>query len=519
LEKELIYYAHELNPRFKDLLLLPLSDAHYGDPLFSEPHYNRTLDFLKNTRNAYTILNGDLCDSATRLSVGDVYSQKLTPQQQRDFHIKKLKPIKHKILGVTTGNHEYRIYRESGVDISQDIAEALGAPYRPSGILLKISFGDNNKSTPGKPYTYFVYATHGYGGARTKSAKAVKVERLGTWLHADCLHPQTKVLNGNLEWVELGGVREGDELIGVSEYPEFGLCRRLLHTNVTYVQHKHADTLRLSLNDGTQFVTTPEHLWLTKRRHDGSKLGGRYNWYKTKDIKQGDSLLKVFDVWKTRNRWEDGYIAGLLDGEGSITVTNPQRNRQVAFSQKEGIVLEYVEDYLADNQIYYHKYLNDKDVANLIMRRDAAKIIGMVQPLRLRGKARNLVEKGLQHPQTVQVVSVESSGQQEVIRIETDEHTFIAEGIATHNCYIMSHDHVVNVAPDVYLIPDPRTHKDEESGFQVGKVAAHRKMLVKANAYLKWGGYAEMGGFPPVDLDIPVIKFAGTGKPRVTVEV
>ena len=88
----------------------------------------------------------------------------------------------------------------------------------------------------------------------------------------------------------------------------------------------------------------------------------------------------------------------------------------------------------------------------------------------------------------------------------------------------MSHDHVVNVAPDVYLLPDNRTYLEkndegEETGFIVGKVVAHRKMLIKSNAYLKWGGYAEQGGFPPSDLSCPVIKLWGVSKKRVSVEV
>jgi hypothetical protein len=87
------------------------------------------------------------------------------------------------------------------------------------------------------------------------------------------------------------------------------------------------------------------------------------------------------------------------------------------------------------------------------------------------------------------------------------------------DCYIMSHDHVVNAAPDVYLLPDPRTHIDPETGFRVGRVMAHRKMLVKSNAYLKWGGYSEMSGFPPVDLDCPKIILKGIGTPKIKVEV
>ncbi len=48
---------------------------------------------------------------------------------------------------------------------------------------------------------------------------------------------------------------------------------------------------------------------------------------------------------------------------------------------------------------------------------------------------------------------------------------------------------------------------------------AKRKMLIKSGAFLKWGGYSEFLGFPPVDLEAPVINFAGTDKPKVTVTV
>jgi len=268
---EPIYYAHILSPKFKELLLPPTSDVHYGNPLFSKHHFLRHIQFLTDTKNAYTVLNGDLCESSLRTSKGEIFRQVGSPQDQRDWIIEKLYPIKHKILGMTTGNHELRIWNEVGIDISKDIAKALGIPYRPEGLLLKISFGSGNESHEDRPYTYWLYMTHGYGGARTAAAKAVKVERASTWIDADC--------------------------------------------------------------------------------------------------------------------------------------------------------------------------------------------------------------------------------------------------------YVMSHDHVVNAAPAVYLKPDPRTHLDEATGFQIGKVTANRKMLVKSNAYIKWGGYAEMGGFPPVDLETPLIKFKGEGKPRVKVEI
>ncbi len=239
-------------------------------------HFNRTIEQIAAKSNVYCVLNGDLCESTLKDSKGDIYKQIGTPQDQRDWIIKKLTPIKYKILGITMGNHEKRIYDDAGIDICRDIANALHVPYRAEGLLLKIRFGRGAWRMPHKPYTYMIYMTHGYGGARTKAAKAVKVERLSTWIHADC--------------------------------------------------------------------------------------------------------------------------------------------------------------------------------------------------------------------------------------------------------YIMSHDHVVNVAPDVYLMPDihsrPEKNKDNEpTGFEIGTVVAHRKMLLKSGAFIKYGGYSEMSGFPPVDLEIPLIKLAGVGKPRISVEV
>jgi len=248
---------------------VPISDVHYGNPLFSMKHFLETIKFIKDTPNAYTMCNGDLCESSLRTSKGQIYHQVGSPEKQRDDMTEMLDPIKDKILGMTIGNHELRIKNEVGIDICKDIAKALGVPYRAEGIILKISFGNYNNFTKGKPYVYWGYASHGYGGARTAAAKAVKVERSSAFIHADF--------------------------------------------------------------------------------------------------------------------------------------------------------------------------------------------------------------------------------------------------------YLMSHDHVVNAAPVVYLMPDPRTHVDPRSGFTIGKVTAHRKMLIKTNAYLKWGGYAEMGGFPPTDLVCPIVKLSGVAKPHVSV--
>jgi len=144
-----------------------------------------TLEFIAHNENCYCLLNGDLCESAIRASKGDIYQQVGSPDDQKKQIVKWLLPLKGKVLGMTTGNHENRIADTAGTDISDYIAERLEVPYKPEGMLYKLSFGDGNNHMANKPFVFWLYMTHGYGGARTKAAKAVKAERLSHWQLAD----------------------------------------------------------------------------------------------------------------------------------------------------------------------------------------------------------------------------------------------------------------------------------------------------------------------------------------------
>lgn len=182
---ELIYYAYEFSKTFTEFFVLPLSDFQFGDPMFSEKHLDRAIDFIASHGNCATFLGGDLCDSVIKSSVGNIYKQIKTPQDQRDWVIDKLTPIKAKILGCITGNHEDRIARETGIDISEDIAKQLGVPYRPEGMMIKISFGSFYDNRETRQYPYWGYFTHGYGGARTEGARIAKAQRVSTYIGVD----------------------------------------------------------------------------------------------------------------------------------------------------------------------------------------------------------------------------------------------------------------------------------------------------------------------------------------------
>jgi hypothetical protein len=184
LPSELQWYGKRLDTQFKHIRLVIISDVHYGNPLFSLNHFRRTIKFIQSNDDVFAALNGDLLECVTRNSKGNVYGQVLSPRTQRDDVIDLLMPIKTKLVGMTTGNHELRL-QDADADFSEDISRALGIPYRPAGMFYKLSFGDGNRNIKGKPYTFRGYWTHGYGGARTKSAKAVKAERLSAFTVSD----------------------------------------------------------------------------------------------------------------------------------------------------------------------------------------------------------------------------------------------------------------------------------------------------------------------------------------------
>jgi hypothetical protein len=61
----------------------------------------------------------------------------------------------------------------------------------------------------------------------------------------------------------------------------------------------------------------------------------------------------------------------------------------------------------------------------------------------------------------------------------------------------------------VSLTCHPREFYDEETGFTSCAVKATRAVIAKSAAYLKWGGYGEGKGYPPVDLMTPIITLSG----------
>ncbi len=91
----------------------PLSDIHVGSKFHDKTKFAEVIQRIKDDPSRYTFLMGDLFDAT--LPDNKFYDQETQDpelpelEDQFQYLLKALLPIRHKILGVHTGNHDERI--------------------------------------------------------------------------------------------------------------------------------------------------------------------------------------------------------------------------------------------------------------------------------------------------------------------------------------------------------------------------------------------------------------------------
>lgn len=180
---------------FKEIEILPLADWHIGDPHSDGKKITEYLDYIKSKPNVFVILNGDMMNCAVKSSISDVYSETVSPMEALKQCVKLFDPIKDRVLCITDGNHERRIWRNDGVDMTQLMATQLGLGdrYTNASALLFVYFGQWYKSGrhPG-PVLYTLYVVHGSGGGRKEGGKVQRLVDLSAIVDADIyIHSHT----------------------------------------------------------------------------------------------------------------------------------------------------------------------------------------------------------------------------------------------------------------------------------------------------------------------------------------
>lgn len=177
---------------FKYVELHPIGDLHFGDKLCDVKLFKEKIDHIKNTPNAIAFINGDMCDNATRDSIGDSYSATCTPIDQAKSVADMLMPIRDKIVAINTGTHEMRTIKKSGVDLTELIAMQLGIEdkYSDTASLVFVRFGSIRSGK--RQRCFSIYGLHGARGGRSIGSKANALEGVGNIMPADIiLHNHT----------------------------------------------------------------------------------------------------------------------------------------------------------------------------------------------------------------------------------------------------------------------------------------------------------------------------------------
>lgn len=159
--------------------IILLGDVHRGSPQFNEPLFKEVVNLIKENDDYYAILMGDLIDNALKNSKSDVYTAVETPQQSMNWVINTLRPIKDKILAITSGNHEERTTREVGFDLSAYLATCLELEDRYSNepFCLFVSMG-KSQNREGIYQTFCLFGSHGASSGTTIGGAVNKLSKL-----------------------------------------------------------------------------------------------------------------------------------------------------------------------------------------------------------------------------------------------------------------------------------------------------------------------------------------------------
>ncbi len=186
-------------PEYDHIYLICLGDTHVGDPAglggsseegkFATHKFRDMVKWIKEKPYAYTFLMGDLFDSVTKTSLGNVYEQEYNLKTAKEFLTEELRPIKDRILGCVCGNHEERIEKAVGDNPMSELAYRLGIDYFPNWCAyLFLGVGESRsylKLDKRRPIFYTVFCHHMLGGGRTKGGKLNRVAILKEMALAD----------------------------------------------------------------------------------------------------------------------------------------------------------------------------------------------------------------------------------------------------------------------------------------------------------------------------------------------
>jgi hypothetical protein len=313
------------------------------------------------------------------------------------------------------------------------------------------------------------------------------------WSAQFCLSGEARVLTADLRWIPIKEVFVGQTLLGFDEESRPGLWRRWRPSEVLAKRVIERPCYDLVFDDGTRVRASAEHRWLVG--HGGAHVNSEWvtteslratkGWTPEEDAdllaligsgasvkeaaerlgrsadavasrkarlvsgRAGNSkdvrskVLRLVEVWEDDHSRGAGYLAAAFDGEGWLTqVEDEDRGRgfgssvRLGFAQRSNSVLEEVEKLLKERGVAYSLRCTSDNCNRIVIRGRAEimRLLGSVRPQRLLADFQPSTLGTMQRIGVATLVEKNFVGLQPVVAITTSTGTFVAEGLASHNC-------------------------------------------------------------------------------------
>lgn len=171
----------------EDILLVPLGDEHAGNINFNRDKFEKYIKWIADNENMYVIGMGDYADAIIhdddkRYDFDTLDPDMPTPDEQYDYIIDQHKPIKDKLIGLHSGNHDYELQRRhTHKYVTRDMVKTLGAPHLASNAMIRLKFKKKGKNGQ----SIVIASTHGSSNARSDGGKVNALKNWATSFNAD----------------------------------------------------------------------------------------------------------------------------------------------------------------------------------------------------------------------------------------------------------------------------------------------------------------------------------------------
>ncbi len=268
----------------------------------------------------------------------------------------------------------------------------------------------------------------------------------------ECVTPDTKILTSDFRWVSAGSIKTGDDLIGFDEFPTNSVTKvdggkrtgRKLRPSKVIRSRRIEKFCYLVSTDRGDIKCSLDHSFVIRGSERSFQKRG---WIQAKDLKIGMKLAFLTKPWECLDSDpKAAYIAGFMDGEGYISGRS-----SIGFGQNDGPLADYVRSEIESFGYNTKKSLDTTGASHYrepsgschsySIRNPqpycAYRFAGQLRPRRLLRNLQSKIDGTAtwgKNSKCAVVLSITPIGYKEVVAVETTTHTYISEGLLSHNC-------------------------------------------------------------------------------------